>query len=613
MKSIAKNLLLVLFAAAWIWTGQAPALAAGAKVALVIGNGSYRQQEPLATAARDAGAVAAALRALDFEVIEESNLNNGGFRAALNTFSERLQRGDLALLYFMGHAVQVNGRNFLLPIGARLRREFDLLTQGVASDAIRHLMTSSGAEYSVILLDASYPNRLVAEQPWAEPGLAEPRQTGSDTLFAYAAEPGSESPLPDDQGSAFARGLVEALERPDPELVSALRALAAGLADSSGGSQRPWVDPQFTATLPLESGGATPEQVASPEPATSDEIPRDDVEGEIVKMGETAEETDATPQATEQQSEAPTEVAAGAEATTKPESADQPKVPEPEQTAAVAPAGQPESEPEPEPDPNAFDTALSPAARGQIQRDLRALGFYRGGIDRQFGSGTRRGIRKLQSELGEEATGYLTEAQTEALAGRAATRRKALLEQQRAEHKQAEQEQQEKERKEREAAQRKAEAEAKKKSQAAAKTTRKLSEVERLTQQAEKGDAKAQSALGVRYFHGRGVAKDYEKARFWYLKAAKAGEATAQTNLGFLYFNGYGVQRSLAEAAKWLRAAAEQGQPEAQFNLGILYENGSGVAKSYPEAAKWYEAAAKRGMAEAGQRLKALKSRNLVQ
>ena len=69
------------------------------------------------------------------------------------------------------------------------------------------------------------------------------------------------------------------------------------------------------------------------------------------------------------------------------------------------------------------------------------------------------------------------------------------------------------------------------------------------------------------------------KAVKWYRKAAEQDHADAQTKLGVCYFSGEGVAKDFAEAAKWYRKAAEQGHANAQYNLGVCYDNGRGVAK----------------------------------
>ncbi len=91
---------------------------------------------------------------------------------------------------------------------------------------------------------------------------------------------------------------------------------------------------------------------------------------------------------------------------------------------------------------------------------------------------------------------------------------------------------------------------------------------------------------------GKGVARDYEQAVFWYEKATAQGYASAQFNLGLMFYNGQGVAQDYQRAVSWYRKAAVQGNAEAQFNLGVMYYNGRGVALGFKEAVSWYEKAA---------------------
>ncbi len=101
------------------------------------------------------------------------------------------------------------------------------------------------------------------------------------------------------------------------------------------------------------------------------------------------------------------------------------------------------------------------------------------------------------------------------------------------------------------------------------------------------------------YRKGRGVARNYEKAVEWYLKAAEQGHATAQFNLGIMYRKGRGVAQNDEIAVEWFLKAAEQGYATAQNNLGLMYAYGRGVAQNYKKAVKFYSQAAKQGHAMA--------------
>ena len=120
-----------------------------------------------------------------------------------------------------------------------------------------------------------------------------------------------------------------------------------------------------------------------------------------------------------------------------------------------------------------------------------------------------------------------------------------------------------------------------------------------LAQQAEQGNAEAQSALGILFANGEGVQRDDLRAVQWFRKAAEQGNAMAQSNLGFMYNRGRGVPQDYAQAVVWWRKAAEQGHADAQYNLGVCYREGEGVTKDDAQAAQWYRKAAEQGDARA--------------
>jgi TPR repeat protein len=120
---------------------------------------------------------------------------------------------------------------------------------------------------------------------------------------------------------------------------------------------------------------------------------------------------------------------------------------------------------------------------------------------------------------------------------------------------------------------------------------------------AEKGDPRAQNAMGAMYLAGHGVAQDSQAALHWYRLAAAAGYTQAQNNLGVIFAEGHGVPRDPVAAVRWFHLAARNGLAVAQYNFGILYEDGMGVRRNYSRAAKWYRLAADQGFKAAGHSL----------
>ncbi|MDR2709302.1 MAG: zinc-ribbon domain-containing protein [Elusimicrobiota bacterium] len=103
--------------------------------------------------------------------------------------------------------------------------------------------------------------------------------------------------------------------------------------------------------------------------------------------------------------------------------------------------------------------------------------------------------------------------------------------------------------------------------------------IEKLMQKAEKYDEN----------------EDYEKAFYWYEKAAQQGYASGQYNLGVMYDNGDGIPQDKQKALYWYEKAAQQGYANAQCNLGIMYDNGDGIPQDKQKVFYWYEKAAKQG------------------
>lgn len=109
---------------------------------------------------------------------------------------------------------------------------------------------------------------------------------------------------------------------------------------------------------------------------------------------------------------------------------------------------------------------------------------------------------------------------------------------------------------------------------------------------ADEGNARAQSILGLLYYHGQGVQQDFAAAATWLRKAADQDDAIAQSHLGIMFFEGQGVPQDKTQAMKWFRRAADLGDAEAQYNLGLSYAKGEGGEPDNVRAHMWFNLAA---------------------
>lgn len=122
--------------------------------------------------------------------------------------------------------------------------------------------------------------------------------------------------------------------------------------------------------------------------------------------------------------------------------------------------------------------------------------------------------------------------------------------------------------------------------------------LDRLTQAANGGNARAQLIVGLKYLEGAGVPANPTEAAKWLTKAADAGEPVAQYRLGGMYENGRGVAKDPVKAVRLYQAAANQGNGKAMHNLAVAYAEGSGVKKDFAEASRWFLKAANLGVSD---------------
>ena len=110
---------------------------------------------------------------------------------------------------------------------------------------------------------------------------------------------------------------------------------------------------------------------------------------------------------------------------------------------------------------------------------------------------------------------------------------------------------------------------------------------------------KAENNKGDIYYYGQGVPKNYQKADYWFRKAAVQGYAPAENNMGLAYYTGQGVPKNYQKGAYWFRKAVRQGNAKAEFNIGVAYYHGHGVPQNYQKGVYWLRKAAVQGYANA--------------
>lgn len=185
--------------------------AAERRTALVIGNGAYGHS-PLANPANDARDMAAALREVGFEVIHRENATLRRMQEALDVFWSRLKQGGVGLFYFAGHGLQVQGRNYLVPVGARIEVEQDVRFEALDVGRILGRMDAADNRLNLVLLDACRDNPFARSFRSARRGLAQV-DAPTGTFIAYATAPGSVAADGDARNGVFTEKLLRNMHK----------------------------------------------------------------------------------------------------------------------------------------------------------------------------------------------------------------------------------------------------------------------------------------------------------------------------------------------------------------------------------------------------------------
>jgi uncharacterized caspase-like protein len=240
-----KTLLLSgLMVAASLWSGEA---VAEKRIALVIGNSSYANVRPLPNPANDATAIADLFRAAHFDVVDASN-NLGGLemRRVFRDFAEKSRTADIAVVFYAGHGIEMDGTNYLLPVDTALKRDLDVEDEAVSIDRVVRTLEPA-RRLRLIILDACRDNpfvrtvRRTSETRSIGRGLAKIEPPTSDTLIAFAAKAGSTASDGDGKHSPFTVALLKNLTTPGLDLRIALGRVRDDVMEATGNKQEPFV------------------------------------------------------------------------------------------------------------------------------------------------------------------------------------------------------------------------------------------------------------------------------------------------------------------------------------------------------------------------------------
>jgi len=268
----------------------ASAAHADRRVALVVGNSAYSNAASLRNPRNDASDMAETLKKIGFEVEVGLDLDQQNFAITIEKFARALDGADVGLFFFAGHGLQLNDKNYLVSINAKLENEFLMSSETIDLTSIVRLMESK-ASVNLVFLDACRNNPLAdnlrrgleATKRSANlgRGLARIEPASRDTLIAFAAAPGQVAADGDERNSPFTTSLLKNIPRPSVEVSVMLKEVSADVRRATANAQRPQQLSDmsrtfyFVAAIPVAASDALAAAPAS-EPVKAPVVPQGD-------------------------------------------------------------------------------------------------------------------------------------------------------------------------------------------------------------------------------------------------------------------------------------------------------------------------------------------------
>lgn len=206
--------------------------------ALAIGNDSY-PGNALHNARNDARSVSQQLTSLGYDATLLLDADRNHLSKAIDEFANHVRPGDVALFYYAGHGLQVDGENYLVPTDFRVSGEAEAKLEGYPLSEVLQKLTAKGATTQIIILDACRDNPFLLTRSlrggWASLG------TSAGTYLAFGTAPGSTaSDDPDEGHGLFTKSVLKFMSEPDLDIDSLFQKVRRDVINGSHGQQVPW-------------------------------------------------------------------------------------------------------------------------------------------------------------------------------------------------------------------------------------------------------------------------------------------------------------------------------------------------------------------------------------
>lgn len=215
-------------------------LTAGERIALVIGNGGYVHEAPLAHVGSDMAVMADTLRSLDFDVEALSDLDRPGMKDQIDAFGARINQAGsetIGLLFYAGHGFQLDGSNYLLPVDAEITEADDVKEATINLDLTLAEIAFATNDHKLVILDVP-TEKPIGQAFGASPGLAA-IDAPVGTLVAFGALPGVSDRSPPHSG-LYPLALANAMAKPGLMVEQVFQEVRLNVVEATDGVQIPW-------------------------------------------------------------------------------------------------------------------------------------------------------------------------------------------------------------------------------------------------------------------------------------------------------------------------------------------------------------------------------------
>ena len=211
------------------------------RVALIIGNSAYPGNMALTNPANDAQAMADVLKRLGFNVIELRDGNKAQMSSAIAKVSDALKgKQGVGMLYYAGHGLQLDWRNYMVPVDAKLKSAADVPSQTIDLSSVIDIFKAAGNRMNIVVLDACRDNPFGGNTSTAK-GLAQ-LDAPPSTFLAYATAPGNVAEDGDEKtgNGLYTQYLLQELKRPTAKIEDVFKRVRLNVRKQSNGRQIPW-------------------------------------------------------------------------------------------------------------------------------------------------------------------------------------------------------------------------------------------------------------------------------------------------------------------------------------------------------------------------------------